>query len=120
LLALGLDAHLGVDVESMETERDVANLARLVFSASQYGSFLALPVAVRKKAFLEVWTRREAVVKALGGGLSIPLDSDEVEGARAPEWSIQNIEVDGQYVAALAVRARRIEPLLQIFNSRLM
>jgi 4'-phosphopantetheinyl transferase len=114
LLAFGLATHLGVDVEHVRVERNVTDLARAVFSPSQYESFLALPDAVRERAFFEAWTRKEAVVKALGGGLSIPFDSAEVEDARAPEWSVRNIDVDGQYAAAIAVKARRID--LRLWN----
>jgi 4'-phosphopantetheinyl transferase len=95
-----------VDVEDLRVERNVMALAGTVFSSSQYESFLSLPAAVRERAFFEAWTRKEAIVKALGGGLSIPLDSIKVEEARAPEWFVRHIEVDGHYAAALAVRAR--------------
>jgi 4'-phosphopantetheinyl transferase len=109
LLAFGLATHVGVDIEHLQIERNVMDLAPTVFTPSQYRSFLALPAVLRKRAFLEVWTCKEAVVKALGGGLSIPFDSPEVENARAPEWSVRNIEVGGDYAAAIAARARNID-----------
>jgi 4'-phosphopantetheinyl transferase len=109
LLAFGVAPYLGVDVEDVRVERNVADLARAVFSPSQYRSFLLLPDALRKRAFLQAWTRKEAVVKALGGGLSLPLDGVEVERACAPEWAVRNIDVDGPYAAAVAVKARRIQ-----------
>jgi 4'-phosphopantetheinyl transferase len=109
LLAFGLATHLGVDVEHTRVERNVTDLARIVFSPSQYGAFLALPEVARKRAFFEEWTRKEAVVKALGGGLSIPLDSIRVERARAPEWFVRNVEVDDHYAAAVAVRTRTVD-----------
>jgi 4'-phosphopantetheinyl transferase len=109
LLAFGLAAHLGVDVEHLHVDRNVEYLAKAVLSPSQYASSLALPDAERKRAFLEAWTRKEAIVKALGGGLSIPLDSFEVEDAYASEWFVRNIQVDGDYAAAIAVSARNID-----------
>jgi 4'-phosphopantetheinyl transferase len=109
LLAFGLATHLGVDVEHLEVERNVVDLARTVFSPSQYGSFLALSDVARKRAFFEAWTRKEAVVKALGCGLSIPLHRIEVEIASAPEWSVRNIDVGDHYAAAVAVRALSID-----------
>jgi 4'-phosphopantetheinyl transferase len=109
LLAFGLATDLGVDVEDLRLERNVVDLARAVFKPSQYETFLALPDVVRKGAFVEAWTRKEAIVKALGGGLSIPLNGVEVEDARAPEWFVRNIEVDDHYAAAVAVRARNVE-----------
>jgi 4'-phosphopantetheinyl transferase len=114
LLAFGLARHLGVDVEHLQIKRNVVDLARKVFSASQYESFLALPEDVRKKTFFEAWTRKEAIVKALGGGLTIPLDNFEVESARPPEWFVHNLELDGHYTAAIAVKARKVD--LRLWN----
>jgi 4'-phosphopantetheinyl transferase len=106
LLAFGLEIHLGVDVECLHVQRNVPDLAKAVLSPPQYQSFLALPNTEHKRAFCDAWTRKEAVVKALGGGLSISLDSAEVEQARPPAWSVYNIEVDADYSAALAVKAQ--------------
>jgi 4'-phosphopantetheinyl transferase len=114
LLAFGLAMHVGVDVEHLQAERNIVELARAVFSASQYVSFLGLPDGARKETFFEAWTRKEAVAKALGGGLSIALDWRESEDAGAPEWSIRKIELDGQYAAAIAVKARNID--LRLWN----
>jgi 4'-phosphopantetheinyl transferase len=114
LLAFGLATHLGVDVEHLQIERNVADLAKAVLSLSQYASFLQLPEGVHKETFFEAWTRNEAIAKALGGGLSIALDRFEIKGASAPEWSIRNIEMGGRYTAAIAVRARNID--LRLWN----
>jgi 4'-phosphopantetheinyl transferase len=112
LLAFGLATHLGVDVEYLQVTRDVVDVAQAVFSAAQYESFLALPEGVRKKSFFDTWARKEAIVKALGVGLSLPLNSLEVEEATAPEWFVRNLEMDGPYVAAIAVKARKVELFL--------
>jgi 4'-phosphopantetheinyl transferase len=80
LLAFGLSTHLGVDVEDLQVERNIGSLAPTVLSPLEYRSFLELPHAQRKRAFCEAWTRKEAVVKALGGGLSIPVDNLAVVG----------------------------------------
>jgi 4'-phosphopantetheinyl transferase len=108
LLAFGLATRLGVDVEQL-SERNVTELAPRVFSPSEYGAFLALPDAIRRRVFFDAWTRKEAIVKALGGGLAIPLDGPEVVNTCAPEWSVRNIEMGDDFAAAVAVRARRID-----------
>jgi phosphopantetheinyl transferase len=41
-----------------------------------------LPTAARSQAFLSLWTRKESVVKALGSGLSQPLDTFHVSEVR--------------------------------------
>jgi 4'-phosphopantetheinyl transferase len=114
LLAFGLAMQLGVDVEDLRIQRNVVGLARAICSPSQYVSFLALPEPMHKKAFFEAWTRKEAVVKALGGGLCIPLDSFEAEDPGAQEWTVCNIEMGSHFAAAVAVTARNVD--LRLWN----
>ncbi|MEW6279004.1 MAG: 4'-phosphopantetheinyl transferase superfamily protein, partial [Candidatus Eremiobacterota bacterium] len=78
---------------------------------------------VQKQAFFSGWTRKEAYIKAIGDGLSRPLDSfgvgllpGEPAGllwSRYPEelqrWTLANVEVDSPYRAAVAVEARQVE-----------
>jgi 4'-phosphopantetheinyl transferase len=109
LLVFGLATHLGVDIEHLRIERNAMDLARAILSTCQYAPFLGLPDAVRKETFFKAWTRREAIAKAIGGGLFIALDNLRVEEASAPEWSIRNIEVNRHYAAAIAIRARHID-----------
>jgi 4'-phosphopantetheinyl transferase len=108
LLAFAMATDLGVDVEHVELQRDLALLARAVFSPSQYAAFLALPDAMRTQMFFAAWTRKEAIVKALGGGLSISPDGIEL-GEDGTQWTVRNIGLGDHYVAAIAVRSRNLD-----------
>ncbi len=57
---------------------DWREMAKRFFSRSEYIALEKLPDSEHTLAFLRCWTRKEAVVKALGEGLSVPLDSFEV------------------------------------------
>ena len=72
----------------------------------------------RQKAFFNCWTRKEAYIKAIGKGLTLPLDQFDVslapgesasllnaEGApeEASRWSLKALTPAPGYVAALAV-----------------
>ena len=105
LLAFGLTLDLGIDIEHLGIDRNFVELAKPLFSASEYRQFLAKPDAVRKRDFLQAWTRREAVGKALGVGISLTPGAYESAIADASEWSICNMEAADDYVAALAARA---------------
>ncbi|MFE8012694.1 4'-phosphopantetheinyl transferase family protein [Streptomyces antibioticus] len=66
-------AEVGLDVEEADSPVDVALAARTALAAPELAALNALPPADRKAAFLRTWTRKEAVLKALGAGLTLPL-----------------------------------------------
>jgi 4'-phosphopantetheinyl transferase len=69
-LALALGADVGVDLEPMAPpDRDA--VAHVVMAQLELAAFLALPEAERDAAFLRLWTRKEAVMKAGGTGFSV-------------------------------------------------
>jgi 4'-phosphopantetheinyl transferase len=69
LIAVGNTEYLGVDVERLDRLRDADRLAERVLAASELAVFQALPAEERSNALLRTWTRKEAVLKALGVGL---------------------------------------------------
>ncbi len=67
--------EIGVDVEQVREHTDYQRIAARFFSEEENKRLFALPEAERIKTFHEIWVCKEAVIKALGGGLSVPLDS---------------------------------------------
>lgn len=61
---------VGVDVEVVRQLDDLPALLRSSFSADERRQFDALDASLRHEAFFAAWTRKEAVIKALGTGLS--------------------------------------------------
>jgi len=76
--AFALGREVGVDVEALRPMADSADIARSAFSAAEHRAFLALSPAERTEGFFNCWTRKEAFIKALGEGLSHPLDTFDV------------------------------------------
>src|SRR5215472_12044191 len=72
VIALATGAVIGVDLERHRPIADVESLARLVFSRVERRELERAPDPV--SAFLNGWTRKEAYVKALGLGLTAPLE----------------------------------------------
>lgn len=68
-------AAIGVDIEAERDLPDHMAIARSTFSDTEIRALEQSDASDRLGAFFRCWTRKEAVVKALGGGLSIPLDS---------------------------------------------
>lgn len=77
-LALGRGTEVGIDIERVRGGCDWLEIARRWFTARELAHISAAPAGGRDRAFFEVWTRKEAYVKAVGKGLSVPLDSFEV------------------------------------------
>ena len=89
LVAIGDAGEIGVDIEMHHVVDGVVALARAHFSASEFGEFLTLASSARDLAFLRVWTRKEACLKAVGTGLSIePASLDVGLGEGVVELSI--------------------------------
>jgi len=78
LAALGVSRarELGVDVEHVRPLKE--DIAERFFSRGEVAALRALPEDQQLAAFYRCWTRKEAVVKAIGEGLSRPLDSFDV------------------------------------------
>jgi len=119
--ALGRDLELGVDVERLRPVPEAESIARRYFCPAECADLLAVSPSARTQAFFHCWTRKEAYVKALGGGLSVALDGFQVtlrpgEAARlvhldgqpdhAAEWSLEDLPLASGFVGALAVPAR--------------
>jgi len=125
LYAVARDAELGVDAEALRPLADIAQLARDAFSADELAEWDALPETLRLPGFFNGWTRKEAVVKALGRGLDFPLGAFSVSLApgrpaelrRAPagagphaDWSIAAFSPETGYVAAVVALRRGAGP----------
>jgi 4'-phosphopantetheinyl transferase len=77
MLAIG-DADVGCDVEWIDPALDWSPLAETFFTRTERAALAALPPAAARRAFFACWARKEAFVKALGLGLSYPLDAFDV------------------------------------------
>ncbi len=118
VFAFTLTRPLGVDIEHLRPVSDAESIAKRYFSIGEYKVFRRLPLDQRQEAFFNCWTRKEAYMKAVGDGLSVPLNRFEVtippgdpakmltlEGhsERAAEWSLYHLEPMQNYVGALAI-----------------
>ena len=118
LFAITVGRRVGVDLEWMKEMDDAMDVARRFFSAPENEVFAALPAEVRHKAFFHCWTRKEAYIKAVGEGLSMPLDRFDVAFApghaprllatrgdpdEAGRWSLREVHPGPGYAGALIV-----------------
>jgi 4'-phosphopantetheinyl transferase len=76
--AIAKRREVGVDLEQTHPLDDFHEVARRYFSQAEYAALAALPTSQHIEGFFNCWTRKEAYIKALGDGLSFPLDQFEV------------------------------------------
>jgi 4'-phosphopantetheinyl transferase len=116
LIAIGRDVSLGIDVERLRERPRALEIAERYFSPDETHMLRAQPIENRSAAFLELWTAKEAVLKALGRGiafglhrLSIAIECGcfgirQLEGENLDAWHLHRLSVDESSVAALAWR----------------
>jgi 4'-phosphopantetheinyl transferase len=91
---------VGIDVEAIRPVREADAIAARFFSRREYAAYSALGPRDRPLGFLQCWTRREALAKALGNGLSMPIE--ELDVLRAPGWRLHSFSPLPGFIAALA------------------
>lgn len=115
MAALAGEAELGVDVERLEHEGEIDSVISSFASRLEQEAFAALPAGERRPAFFRWWTRKEALAKAAGLGLSLPFESFDVSIApgdarllstRLAElggaWALHDFEPAPGFIGALA------------------
>lgn len=76
-VALVRGRRIGIDIEAERPLTDSALLARRILGPSERKRLESLPERARAAALLTAWTRKEAVLKAIGTGISGGLSSIE-------------------------------------------
>lgn len=119
LIALARGADVGIDVERVQAGRGEMAIAERFFAPEEVAALRALPEARRRAAFYACWTRKEAIIKGLGDGLTCRLDTFRVsvdpeqrtglllaadDPRLAGGWSLRSLEAGAGYAAALAAR----------------
>lgn len=98
--ALARASRIGVDVEQMRAVHERDEIVERFFSPHERRTMAALPAAQRDEAFFLCWTRKEAYLKALGDGLTHPLDQFSV--SLTPGQPAALLEVAGEKDAGAA------------------
>ncbi|NKB32183.1 MAG: 4'-phosphopantetheinyl transferase superfamily protein [Pseudomonadales bacterium] len=129
VLALSKQEAIGVDIESSNKPRRVLKIADRYFSPSEVQELLALPDSEQLSRFYDLWTLKEAYIKACGLGLAIPLqqfsyafpseyrvliDFAEERNDDSTQWQVWQIDPGRPFKLALAVKsgANRVEKIV--------
>jgi 4'-phosphopantetheinyl transferase len=117
--AIGSEREVGIDVEYIDGKHDYADLAHLVLAESELIRLNCLPPSERRERFYVSWTLKEAYLKAVGTGLSIPLYELNFDPEQRPvrlrcgsgtpgdltQWHFETLMPTAEHALALAVAA---------------
>ena len=120
LLGFAIGRNIGVDVERVRPIDDIDSIAKHFFSPSEKALLLSQPPNEKLHSFYRIWTLKEALLKALGIGLTqgaglfgirlkandgVEIIDNQLDILNSEQWSLKTIECDGNYYAATAFDA---------------
>jgi 4'-phosphopantetheinyl transferase len=115
-VALTLAHDIGIDVEIIDSKRAGLDFAQRVFAPAEAELLRVATQEALPETFFAIWTLKEACIKALGGGLSVPLDSfslvldplsvhfTDALGEDAEHWRLWRTAPTPTHALAMALR----------------
>lgn len=114
-MAVGRIAVLGVDIERSPARRALNDLVSTICTPREASEMQRLDPAAREHALLRLWTRKEALLKAFGTGLSGPPPATLLvqpescvappAGIDCPPCRVRDLRLPAAVVGALAAPA---------------
>ncbi len=91
---IALDHNVGIDIELRNKVLNIEEFVNLALTPAEYMFFSTLEKEEKISFFFDQWTKKEALVKAYGKGLSYPINTLEVMGLLSGENIILGKEDD--------------------------
>lgn len=121
IMAVGSGLPVGIDIEGTRPLADRTRLAQDVFVEQELMLLEGLGDEMAEEGYFFCWTRKEAIIKAMGKGLSIPLrafstlpgvrmqpvgdDAWDDEGGAGGDWKVVSFSPAKRFYGALATRS---------------
>jgi len=116
LYAITKNREIGIDVEYIRCVDKADKIVGRFFSKDEGEFYYSQPKNKKNWAFFTLWTRKEAYSKARGMGIGLPTREFDLELSphnlghtnniraknKESKWSLIDIEIDSEYLAALA------------------
>jgi 4'-phosphopantetheinyl transferase len=120
LVAIARGLAVGVDIEMVRPEMEIDSIAKRFFSFDEIEQLGTLSGSAKCDGFFNVWTRKEAYLKARSEGIGYGLDqfavsldpdeparllSDRRDPGAVRHWGIHALAASSGYAAALSAEA---------------
>lgn len=113
VIAITKNYDIGVDIEKIK-EADHEGVVKRFFSHQEYLQFMDCAAHERILKFYRIWSRKEALIKAVGAGLFVPLDNFSVSLSEPSEWItlmdkqwyVESVDVHAEYETAFATNQK--------------
>ena len=86
MIAVTNGSSVGIDIEQVQTTFEWSDVAAHAFAASESDWLRGMAPDRRCENFYRMWVMKEAVVKADGRGLSVPLRDVVIDGSHQLRW----------------------------------
>ena len=132
VLAVTLEDDIGVDAEYLTRKVDILKLAKRYFSKQEFHDLSALNVKEFNQRFFNLWTLKEAYIKACGMGLAIPLKDfsfnfsgkgldisfDEAREDNPELWQFWQFVYKSKFEVAAALKLNQKQALKKIVSKQ--
>jgi 4'-phosphopantetheinyl transferase len=100
--------EVGIDLEYIDSYFEWESIARNYLTPEELIYLESIPKVEKIKGFYHLWTRKEALLKAIGTGLSglDELNSNGLSGYYG-YYSLGNLNINDKYQGSLAVKSNR-------------
>ena len=117
LVAVSTGREVGIDIEQIDTRTSALSIADSYFCAPELAAIQSAPEGETHDMFFRYWTAKEAVLKAQGCGLTVPLHSfcvvfdpdfrrahaETSDRSRFPaDWQVVTLPIESGWHAAVA------------------
>ncbi len=124
LYVFSLNRRVGIDVELIKSYKKTREIVERFFSEKEKEEFASLPEGQKDVAFYTCWARKEAYIKAVGKGMSLPLDEFTVsmiprkpilllhnhnEIDNGVKWTLLDIDRIENYASAVAAEGEGLK-----------
>lgn len=118
LYCIGYQKDVGIDIEYIREDFEFQQIIDRFFSHNEKEYIQKITIDQRRMAFFKIWTRKEAVLKALGKGVSFPLHMVNVpyngsnftirinsigDQCKETSWYVQDLLPAHNYIASIAI-----------------